>query len=45
VQYFVHLAHRLGYVNDAVAADFDSKTRQTFGCFHGLIRAAEQEAG
>ena len=45
VQYFVHLAHRLGYVNDAVPADFEGQTRKTFGCLHGLIRAVEKEAG
>jgi four helix bundle protein len=44
-QYFVHLAHRLGYLAEADAAEVSSQGRQTFACLHGLIQAVEKEAG
>jgi four helix bundle protein len=44
-QYFVHLAHRLGYLTDAAEAELRSQSRQTFACLHGLIQAVEKEAG
>jgi four helix bundle protein len=44
-QYFIHLAHRLGYVNDQDAAPLQEQTQQTFRCLHGLIKAVENEVG
>jgi len=44
-QYFIHLAHRLKYLNDADAAQLTAQGRQTFACLHGLILAVEKEAG
>jgi len=44
-QYFVHLARRLGYLNDADAERLHGQTRQAFACLHGLIKAVEKEAG
>ena len=44
-QYFVHLAQRLGYLSADEAEAFQIRTKQAFGCLHGLIRAVEREAG
>jgi four helix bundle protein len=44
-QYFVHLAHRLHYLNDQDAEILGSQTKSTFACLHGLIHAVEKEAG
>jgi four helix bundle protein len=44
-QYFIHLAQRLGYLSDEEAAGLHSRTKQAFGCLHGLIQAVEREAG
>lgn len=44
-QYFIHLAKRLGYLSEELADALHSQTKQTFGCLHGLIRAAEKDAG
>lgn len=44
-QYFVHLAHRLGYLSAQEADELHTQTKQVFGCLHGLIRAVERETG
>lgn len=44
-QYFINLAHRLGYLSDVDAEDLTAQGRQTFGCLYGLIKAVEKEAG
>ena len=44
-QYFVHLAHRLGYLTTSEADALAAQTRATFACLHGLIRAVEKESG
>jgi len=44
-QYFIHLARRLGYLNDEKADILAQQTRTVFACLHGLIRAVEKEAG
>jgi four helix bundle protein len=44
-QYFVHLSRRLGYLPDAAAERLIEKTRRTFACLHGLIKAVEKESG
>jgi four helix bundle protein len=43
-QYFVHLAHRLGYLSSEEAERFRAQTKGVFGCLHGLIRAVERQA-
>lgn len=43
-QYFVHLAHRLGFLSGPDAERLTAQTRQTFACLHGLIKAVEKEA-
>ena len=44
-QYFLHLAHRLGYLSAESAERRQLNVKQTFACLHGLIRAVEKEAG
>jgi four helix bundle protein len=44
-QYFIHLAARLGYLSPDEANEFQSQTKSTFGCLHGLIQAVEKETG
>jgi four helix bundle protein len=44
-QYFIHLAHRLGYLNDTDQARLYEMSRETFACLHGLIKAVGKEAG
>ena len=44
-QYFIHLAHRLGYLETAEAENFIGQTKQTFACLHGLIQVVEKESG
>ena len=44
-QYFVHLAHRLGYLSPNDAEVLAAQTSATFACLHGLISAVEREAG
>lgn len=44
-RYFLHLSHRLGYVDETSATDLDAKCGETFGCLYGLIRAVEKESG
>ncbi len=43
-QYFIHLARRLGYLTCDQAADLGGRTKRTFACLHGLVKAVEQEA-
>ena len=45
VQYFIHLACRLGYLAAEEADKMHAQTKQVFGCLHGLIQAVEKEAG
>ena len=42
-QYFIHLAHRLGYLNDLEAHDLSGDAKRVFACLHGLIQAVERE--
>jgi four helix bundle protein len=44
-QYFIHLAHRLGYLDMAEADKFLGQTKQAFACLHGLIQSVEKESG
>lgn len=44
-QYFIHLAHRLGYLNDADKVRLQETSREAFACLHGLIKAVGKEAG
>jgi four helix bundle protein len=44
-QYFIRLSRRLGYLSDADSERLIGRTRQTFACLHGLIRAVEKESG
>lgn len=44
-QYFIHLAHRLGYLNDIDKARLHEISREAFACLHGLIKAVGKEAG
>lgn len=44
-QYFVHLARRLDYLDQAEAEQLYEQTRRAFACLHGLIKAVEKEAG
>jgi four helix bundle protein len=44
-QYFFHLAHRLGYLDESAMAELIGQTRQAFARLHGLIKAVEKEAG
>jgi four helix bundle protein len=45
VQYFIHLARRLGYLPSEEADGLHSQTKRAFGCLHALIEAIEREAG
>jgi four helix bundle protein len=45
VQYFIHLANRLGYLSYADRETFTTQTKQAFACLHGLIIAVEKESG
>jgi four helix bundle protein len=44
-QYFIHLAHRLGYLSDADRARLHELSRESLACLHGLIKAVAKEAG
>ncbi len=44
-QYFVHLAHRLGYLSDDDYRQLAEQIKGTFACLHGLIRSVERESG
>ncbi len=43
-QYFLHLAKRLGYLDDAQAGQVEPLAKETFACLHGLILAVRKEA-
>lgn len=43
-QYFIHLANRLGYLNDTDKTKLHDLSRQTFACLQGLIEAVGKEA-
>jgi len=43
-QYFLHLAKRLGYINDEHAERVQALAKETFACLHGLILAVRKEA-
>ena len=38
-QYFLHLARRLAYLDQELAAGLEQAARRVFGCLHGLIQA------
>jgi four helix bundle protein len=42
-QYFLHLAHRLGYIPDVFYTEIDTQVSETFRKLHGLIQAVKQE--
>ena len=42
-QYFLHLARRLGYINDGNAERAEVLAKETFACLHGLILAVRKE--
>jgi len=43
-QYFLHLAKRLGFLDDAQAGQVEALAKETFACLHGLILAVRKEA-
>lgn len=43
-QYFLHLAKRLGYLDEAQADSVGALAKETFACLHGLILAVRKEA-
>ena len=43
-QYFLHLAKRLGYLEDAQAVQVEALAKETFACLHGLILAVRKDA-
>jgi len=43
-QYFLHLARRLGYLDQERAVELDQAARRVFGCLHGLIQAVRGSA-
>lgn len=45
VQYFIHLAGRLGYLTAAQIGNLSDQSRQSLACLMGLIGAVEKEAG
>lgn len=44
-EYFCHLAHRLGYLEDAAHKALEDQVKLTFNTLRGLITAVEKEAG
>jgi hypothetical protein len=40
----LHLAKRLGYLNDSQAGQVEVLAKETFACLHGLILAVRKEA-
>lgn len=44
-QYFLHLAHRLGYLPVAQHEALAEQTKATFARLHGLTKAVEKETG
>jgi four helix bundle protein len=43
-QYFLHLARRLGYLDQERAVELEQAARRVFGCLHGLIQAVRGSA-
>lgn len=43
-QYFLHLAKRLGYLEDPQAVQVEALAKETFACLHGLILAVRKDA-
>ena len=43
-QYFLHLARRLGYLDEAQAGQLEKLAKETFACLYGLILAVRKEA-
>ena len=43
-QYFLHLAKRLGYLDESKAGSVEALAKETFACLHGLILAVRKEA-
>jgi four helix bundle protein len=44
-QYFIHLAHRLGYLSDADSTRLHGMSREALACLHGLTKSVAKEAG
>jgi four helix bundle protein len=44
-QYFIHLAHRLGYLTDRDYEPLADQAREAVACLQGLIQAVERETG
>jgi four helix bundle protein len=44
-QYFIHLACRLGYLDNDEEIRLQAQSRQAFACLQGLIKAVGKEAG
>jgi four helix bundle protein len=44
-RYFVHLAHRLGYIGEVENRRLAEHSGRTFACLRGLIQAVEKESG
>jgi four helix bundle protein len=44
-QYFVHLACRLGYIEQTAKDELAVHFKQAFACLHGLIKAVAKESG
>ena len=42
--YFLYLARRLGYLEDAQAVRVEALAKRSFACLHGLILAVRKEA-
>jgi four helix bundle protein len=45
VQYFIHLARRLGYLQESDHAALMAQAKETLACLHGLVKAVECEVG
>ena len=43
-QYFLHLAKRLSYLDDAQSVQVEALAKETFACLHGLILPVRREA-
>jgi four helix bundle protein len=44
VQYFIHLARRLGFVSEVADGNLARQIKATFACLHGLIKAVGSES-
>ena len=44
VQYYAHLVHRLGYIDDEAAPKLDSAVNEAGSALHGLIEYWEEKA-